>query len=110
RLDMNEELKYQEEKNIKPLELKEEITIEDFNKLDLRIGEVVDCVKDKKSNNLLIFKIKIENEIRQIVSSIASSYDPKEMIGKKIVVLANLKPAKIRGHVSQGMLLCASGN
>jgi len=109
RLDLEEELKYQEAKEEKKLELKEEITIADFEKLDLRIGEVVDCIKDEKSENLLIFKIKIENEIKQIVSSIASSYQPKDLIGKKIVVLANLKPAKIRGHISEGMLLCASG-
>ncbi len=109
RLDMEEELKYHKDREPKKPKFKDEITIDDFNKLDLRIGEVVDCIKDEKSKNLLIFKIKIEDEVRQIVSSIAASYDPKELIGKKIVVLANLKPVKIRGHLSEGMLLCASG-
>lgn len=114
RLDMDEELNKLEEEagkadSKKGTPIKSEITIDYFAKLDLRVGEIVDCIKDEKSDKLLILQIKIEDKIRQIVSSISESYDPKELIGKKIVVLVNLKPTKIRGHMSEGMILCASG-
>lgn len=113
RLDMEAELKQIEEStatnNKKTTPIKPEITIDDFSKLDIRVGEIVDCKKDEKSEKLLILQIKIEDKVRQIVSSIAGAYNPKDLIGKKIAVLVNLKPAKIRGHMSEGMILCASG-
>ena len=112
RLDINKELeelkKIDEEKHPK-LKLKDEITIEDFEKIDLRIGKVIDAKKMEKSDKLLILQIKIENEVRQIVSGISNNYSPGEMIGKYVVVVANLKPAKLRGEMSYGMILCASG-
>lgn len=109
RLDVAAELEYQESKKIKPLVLKEEVSIDDFSKLDLRVGEVVECKKLEKSKKLLVSKVKIENEIRQIVSGIAEVYKPEEMVGKKVIVVANLKPVKLCGELSQGMILAASG-
>ena len=112
RLDINKELeelkKIDEEKHPK-LKLKDEISIEDFEKLDLRIGKVLECKKMEKSDKLLILQVKIENEVRQIVSGISNTYKPEEMVGKYVVVVANLKPAKLRGEMSYGMILCASG-
>ena len=108
RLDMEEEMKYHESKISKEDLQKKEITYAEFEKLDLRVGEVVDCLKAENSDKLLILKIKIDDRVRQIVSSIADDYQPQELIGKKIAVLANLKTIKIRGHESEGMILCAS--
>lgn len=114
RLDMEAELKQIEESSTankkKTTPIKPEITIDDFKKLDIRVGEIVDCKKDEKSEKLLILQIKIEDKVHQIVSSIAETYKPKDLIGKKIAVLVNLKPAKIRGLMSEGMILCANGN
>lgn len=110
RLDVKEELQYQESKKVKKLELKDEITIDDFNKIDLRVGLVVDAKKLEKSDKLLVLQVKIENEVRQIVSGIANYYDPKSIIGKHVVVVANLKKAKLRGVESNGMILCAVDN
>ena len=111
RLDVNkelEELKKIEDAKHPKLQLKDEISIEDFDKLDLRVGKVLECTKMEKSDKLLILKVKIENEVRQVVSGIANKYKPSDLIGKKVVVVANLKPAKLRGELSQGMILCAS--
>ena len=108
RLDMKEELAYQESKKVKPLILKEEVSIDDFAKLDLRVGEIVECKKLEKSEKLLVSKVKIENEVKQIVSGIAKYYKPEEMVGKKVVVVANLKPVKLCGTLSEGMILAAS--
>ena len=114
RLDMEEEMKYhkavqeEKEKANKKIEYKEEITIDDFAKLDLRVGEVLEAKKMEKSDKLLILKVKIENDVRQIVSGIANFYKPEEMVGKKVVVVANLKPVKLRGYDSEGMILAAS--
>lgn len=85
-----------------------EISIEDFAKIDLRVAEVIDCQKVEKADKLLKLDIKIGEEHRTIVSGIAKHYSPEELIGKKVVVVANLKPAKLRGIVSQGMILAAS--
>ena len=114
RLDMEEEMKYhkavqeEKEKANKKIEYKEEITIDDFAKLDLRVGKVLEAKKMEKSDKLLILKVKIENDVRQIVSGIANFYKPEEMVGKKVVVVANLKPVKLRGYDSEGMILAAS--
>ena len=112
RLDLDEEIKYHEQKNaqqVKRNPIKPEITIEDFNKIDLRVGEVVAAEKVDGSDKLLKLNVKIEEEVRQILSGIAQSYNPQDLIGKRVVVVANLKPVKIRGLLSQGMILAAEG-
>ncbi len=86
---------------------KEEITIDDFAKVELQVGEVIACEPVPKANKLLVSKIKIGNEVRQIVSGIAQYYKPEEFVGKKVVVVTNLKPVKLRGILSEGMVLCA---
>lgn len=86
----------------------EEITIDDFAKVELVVGEVVACEKHPKADRLLVEQIDIGDEKRQIVSGIAQYYTPEEMIGKKVVVVKNLKPAKLRGVESQGMILCST--
>ncbi len=83
------------------------ITIDDFFKVSLKIGEVVESARVPKSDKLLVSQIKIGDEVRQIVSGIASYYTPEEMVGKKVVVVTNLKPVKLRGVMSEGMVLCA---
>lgn len=88
-------------------EPKKEISIDDFDKVQLRVGEVLECEKVKKSKKLLVSKIRVGNEIRQIVSGIALHYSPEEMVGKKVAVITNLKPAKLCGIVSEGMILAA---
>ena len=85
-----------------------EITIDDFAKVELKIGEVIECETVPKADQLLVSNIKIGEEVRQIVSGIAAYYTPEEFIGKKVVVVTNLKPVKLRGILSQGMVLCAS--
>ena len=107
RLDVKAELEYHESKKVKPLVLKPEITIEDFDKIDLRIGKVLEAKKMEKSDKLLVLQVKIEDEVRQIVSGIAQYYKPEELIGSNVVVVANLKPVKLRGVMSNGMILCA---
>ena len=113
RLDMNKELAAiaaLKEVKVKKLELKPEITIEDFEKIDLRVGKVVEAKKLEGSDKLLVLQVKIEEEVRQIVSGIAKAYKPEEMVGKYVVVVANLKPVKLRGVMSNGMILAASGS
>ena len=85
-----------------------EITIDDFAKVELKIGEVIACEKVPKADKLLVSEIKIGEEVRQIVSGIAAYYTPDEFVGKNVVVVTNLKPVKLRGILSQGMVLCAS--
>lgn len=86
---------------------KSEITIDDFDKIQLQVGEVIACEEVPKSKKLLCSKVKIGSEVRQILSGIKSQYSPEDMVGKKVVVVTNLKPAKIAGLESQGMILCA---
>jgi methionyl-tRNA synthetase len=85
-----------------------EISIEDFAKIDLRVAEVMACEKVEKTEKLLKLEVKVGEEIRTIVSGIAKHYSPEEMVGKKVIIVANLKPAKLRGIMSHGMLLAAS--
>ena len=87
---------------------KPEITIDEFDKVELKVGEVIACEPVPKANKLLVSKIKIGDEVRQIVSGIAAYYKPEEFVGKKVVVVTNLKPVKLRGILSEGMVLCAS--
>jgi methionyl-tRNA synthetase len=91
-----------------PSLLTEEITIDDFAKLDLRVAEVLTCVKVEKADKLLKLEVRIGEEKRTIVAGVAKFYKPEEMVGKKVIVVANLKPVKLRGIVSQGMVLAAS--
>ena len=84
-----------------------EITIDDFDKLDLVVGEIVEAKKHPKADKLLVFKVNIGSEIRQIVSGIAKFYNPQDLVGKKVVVVKNLKPITLRGEMSHGMLMCA---
>ena len=86
---------------------KPEITIEDFDKIQLQVGEVIACEEVPKSKKLLCSKVKIGSEVRQIVSGIKAQYSPEDMVGKKVVVVTNLQPAKLAGVESQGMILCA---
>lgn len=88
--------------------LSEEISIDDFAKVDLRVAEVISCEKIEKADKLLKLEVKVGQEIRTIVAGIAKFYKPEELVGKKVVIVANLKPVKLRGITSQGMVLAAS--
>ncbi len=90
------------------VEPKEEITIDEFDKVQIRVGEVLECEPVKKAKKLLCSKIRIGNEVRQIVSGIAMYYKPEEMVGKKVAVITNLKPVTLCGMLSEGMILAAS--
>lgn len=92
------------------LEPKEEITYEDFCKLQFQVGEIIACEEVPKSKKLLCSQVRIGNQIKQIVSGIKAHYSAKDMVGKKVMVLVNLKPAKLAGILSEGMLLCAQDN
>lgn len=87
---------------------KDEITIEDFDKIELRVAKVLECEQHPKADKLLVFKLKVGSEERQIVSGIAKFYKPEDLVGKKLVVVLNLKPVKLRGVVSEGMILSAA--
>ena len=87
-------------------ETKEEITIDDFSKIQLKVGKVIKCEKHPNADKLLVSQIDVGEETpRQIVSGIADVYSPEEFVGKKVIVVTNLKPAKLRGVESQGMVL-----
>ncbi len=100
----------EEEKPEEPvidIEAKPEITFDDFEKLQFQVGEIIACEEVKKSRKLLCSQVKIGSQVKQIVSGIKSHYSAEEMVGKKVLVLVNLKPAKLAGVLSEGMLLCA---
>ena len=101
-----EELAAEEKAGI-DLEPKAEITFEDFEKMQFQVGEIISCEAVKKSKKLLCSQVKIGSQVRQIVSGIKAHYTPEEMVGKKVMVLTNLKPAKLAGVLSEGMILCA---
>lgn len=118
RLDMEEVLKKAEEiqeaqraaddaSAYPDVERKPEITIDDFDKIQIQVGEVLKCEPVKKAKKLLVSQIRVGNEVRQIVSGIAAYYKPEEMVGKKVAVITNLKPCKLCGVESQGMILAA---
>jgi len=96
-----------EEEAVIDIEAKEEITYDDFAKLQFQIGEIIACEAVPKSKKLLCSQVKVGSQVRQIVSGIKAHYTPEEMMGKKVMVLVNLKPAKLAGVLSEGMLLCA---
>ena len=113
RLDIEKELKALDElkgnkepENI-PLELKPEIRFEDFDKIDLRVGTIISAEKHPDADKLLVFQVKMDTEVRQVISGVAKDFSLEEMIGKKVIVVANLKPRKLRGTESKGMLLFA---
>lgn len=96
-----------EDEAVIDIEPKEEITYEDFSKMQFQVGEIISCEAVKKSKKLLCSQVKIGSQVKQIVSGIKAHYTPEEMVGKKVMVLVNLKPAKLAGVLSEGMLLCA---
>ena len=121
RVDLAEELAYFEEQaklkevkvEVKPEKEEEkipEISIDDFAKVSLKVGEIKECKKHPNAEKLLVSQIQIGNETRQIVSGIAKYYNPDDLVGKKVIVVTNLKPVKIRGVESFGMVLCASND
>lgn len=117
RLDLEEVLKKVEEmhppveeeadENVIDIEAKPEITFEEFGKMQFQVGEIISCEAVKKSKKLLCSQVKVGSQVKQIVSGIKADYSPEEMVGKKVMVLVNLKPAKLAGVLSEGMLLCA---
>ena len=96
-----------EEEPVIDIEAKPEITFDDFGKMQFQVGEIIACEEVKKSRKLLCSQVKIGSQVKQIVSGIKSAYSAEEMVGKKVMVLVNLKPAKLAGVLSEGMLLCA---
>ncbi len=114
RLDIEKELEALEamkevpdEPEMPPTEFKAEITIDDFEKIDLKVGEILECKKHPKADKLLVSQVKIGTDTRQIVSGVAKYYTPEEMTGKRVIVVANLKPISLRGEESRGMILFA---
>ncbi len=95
------------EETVIDIEAKPEITFEDFGKMQFQVGEIIACEEVKKSKKLLCSQVKVGSQVKQIVSGIKAYYKPEEMVGKKVMVLVNLKPAKLAGVLSEGMLLCA---
>lgn len=89
-------------------EKKPEITIDDFAKVELKVGTIVKCEPHPKADRLLVEQIDLGNEVRQIVSGIAEHYKPEDLVGRQVIVVTNLKPVKLRGVESQGMILCAA--
>ena len=104
---VKEEKEEEEEEEGIDIEAKPEITFEDFEKMQFQVGEIISCEAVKKSKKLLCSQVKIGRQVKQIVSGIKAHYTPEEMVGKKVMVLVNLKPAKLAGVLSEGMLLCA---
>ena len=97
----------EKEEAVIEMEEKPEITFEEFGKMQFAVGEIIACEEVKKSRKLLCSQVKIGNKTKQIVSGIKGHYTAEEMVGKKVMVLVNLKPAKMAGVLSEGMLLCA---
>ena len=98
-----------EEEPVVDIEAKPEVTFDDFMKMQFQVGEIIACEEVKKSKKLLCSQVKVGSQVKQIVSGIKSNYKPEDMVGKKVMVLVNLKPAKLAGVLSEGMLLCAEG-
>ena len=97
----------EEEEDVIDIEAKTEITFEQFGAMQFQVGEIIACEAVKKSKKLLCSQVKVGSQVKQIVSGIKAHYTPEEMVGKKVMVLVNLKPAKLAGVLSEGMLLCA---
>ncbi len=99
--------KAEEKKEETAEEAKPEITIDDFDKIELKTGKIIECKKHPKADKLLVSQVKMGDEVRQIVSGVAKYYTPEDMVGKTVTVVSNLKPVKLRGEMSQGMILFA---
>ena len=99
--------KEQPEEPVIDIEAKPEISYEDFDRLQFRVGKIIACEEVKKSKKLLCSQVQIGSQVKQIVSGIKQHYSAEEMVGKKVMVLVNLKPATLAGVLSEGMLLCA---
>ena len=106
-VEEKEEEKEEADEEVIDIEAKPEITFDDFGKMQFQVGEIIACEEVKKSKKLLCSQVKIGSEVKQIVSGIKKHYSAEEMVGKKVMVLVNLKPAKLAGVLSEGMLLCA---
>lgn len=104
-----QETKEEEAAPVVDIEAKPEVTFDDFMKMQFQVGEIISCEAVKKSKKLLCSQVKIGSQVKQIVSGIKSNYKPEDMVGKKVMVLVNLKPAKLAGVLSEGMILCAEG-
>ncbi|MDD3339306.1 MAG: methionine--tRNA ligase [Lachnospiraceae bacterium] len=102
-----EEPEANEEVSVMDMEAKPEITFDDFMKMQFQVGEIIACEAVPKSKKLLCSQVRVGSQVKQIVSGIKATYSPEEMVGKKVMVLVNLKPAKLAGVLSEGMLLCA---
>ena len=109
-IDADLEKKYPkvEEEVIEETPIKEEITFDDFSKIDFRVAEIISVEKHKKADRLLVLQLKVGNDTRQVVSGIAEHYDTSELVGEKVILVANLKPVKLRGEKSEGMILAAT--
>ena len=107
KLGLAPEGKSEDNEDVIDIEAKPEITFDDFEKMQFQVGEIVACEAVAKSKKLLCSQVKIGSQTKQIVSGIRKYYSPEEMVGKKVMVLVNLKPAKLAGVLSEGMLLCA---
>ena len=105
--EIMKEAKEEADEEVIDIEAKPEITFDDFGKMQFQVGEIIACEEVKKSKKLLCSQVKIGSEVKQIVSGIKKHYSAEEMVGKKVMVLVNLKPAKLAGVLSEGMLLCA---
>ena len=97
----------EEEQTVIDIEAKPEITFDQFGAMQFQVGEIIACEEVPKSKKLLCSKVKVGSQVKQIVSGIKAHYTPEDMVGKKVMVLVNLKPAKLAGVLSEGMLLCA---
>ena len=106
---MGETQESQQEKEI-VIKSKEQITIDDFDKLELRVAKVLEAKKHPNADKLLVLQLQVGNEARQVVSGIADYYKPEQLVGKNLILVANLKPVKLRGIESHGMILAASND
>jgi len=106
--EFNKEKEVAKKEAPKKEEKVEEVTIDDFAKLQFKVGTILKCEPHPKADRLLVEQVDLGGEVRQIVSGIAKHYKPEELIGKQVVVVTNLKPVKLRGVESYGMILCAT--
>ena len=105
--EIMKEAKEEADEEVIDIEAKPEITFDDFGKMQFQVGEIIACEEVKKSKKLLCSQVKIGSEVKQIVSGIKAHYSAEEMVGKRVMVVTNLKPAKLAGVLSEGMILCA---
>ena len=105
--EIMKEAKEEADEEVIDIEAKPEITFEDFGKLQFQVGKIIKCEEVKKSKKLLCSQVQIGSQVRQIVSGIKAHYSAEEMVGKRVMVVTNLKPAKLAGVLSEGMILCA---